>query len=166
MLTKVRVTQEQADVLHKVAKMVKDIPADKVIRALEGGFEIAPTYEIGDWVVHTPTGSIEKIIKGNFEIIYTDKRSHHYFNFRHATQEEIAKEKERRWWAKHGRNVWELKPGDIVFFPGRKYREVTSSVNDCKRGDYTFDECIDVSKDELINGTREVVCFAEDRKDA
>src|SRR5690625_6152277 len=60
-MTKVRVTQEQADVLHKVAKMVKDIPADKVIRALEKGFEVEPEFKEGDWVIRGDTGQIGQV---------------------------------------------------------------------------------------------------------
>ena len=35
-------------------------------------------------------------------------------NIRHATSEEIAEEKQRRWWSERGRDVWELKVLDKI----------------------------------------------------
>src|SRR5690625_6397236 len=83
---------------------------------------------------------------------------------RHATLDEIEEEKERRWWAKHGRGVWELREGDALKADDGDYLVEVCEV---------FDSCnvrltggvVHVKISELKEGYR-VICFAEDRKDA
>src|SRR5699024_1047502 len=96
------------------------LSTDEFIRALYIGYEVEETYEVGDWVyVEAPKEGLPNV----YQVMNADKYSVNldrlYGNFknsklRHATPEEIAEEKQRRWWAKHGRNVWELREGDLL----------------------------------------------------
>src|SRR5690625_3185738 len=190
-MEKVKLTQEQAGEIERIknyfnrheyiTKFVEtngvsdsEFHIEELVRALYIGYEVEPEFKVGAWVSvswQSKKPTIHKDVKlvgGNDLKIDGEQLNKHpsLDIVRHATPKEIAKEKQRRWWAKHDRGLWELAPGDIVFFPGRIYREVTSSVNDCRRGEYTFDDSFDVYKNELINGSYEVVCFAKDRKDA
>src|SRR5699024_8613457 len=83
-------------------------------------------------------------------------------SLRNATQEEIAEEKQRRWWAKHGRDVWELKEDDILNVNGAI--RTVYHVDENKVYFYEVSEIytLDIMKG---SGTTIVVCFAEDRKD-
>src|SRR5699024_4059178 len=92
-------------------------------------FEVEPEFEIGQWVKSRHgigTGKITKI-----------DRMGHYTDFamiaasddiRHATPQEIATEKTRRWWKESGRGVWELRENDALY-------------------DYELDEIVTVSHD-------------------
>ncbi|MFD2704185.1 hypothetical protein [Salibacterium lacus] len=86
--------------------------------------EEEPSFQIDDWVVYD--GSLQKYIgkvmniEANFDVL-TDYRSAggapQYFGYselRHASEEEIEKEKERRKWRGVGREKDEYKVGDIV----------------------------------------------------
>lgn len=46
MSEKVKLTKGQAEIMLQVAKMVKDIPAKKVISALENGYEIVDEKDV------------------------------------------------------------------------------------------------------------------------
>lgn len=186
-MEKVKLTQEQADAVvmfkkeqFKALKREKKKPshnlsdwalplfeldADDIQNALFEGYEVEPEFYVGDWVNHRlhGFGKVIEVNKTTLEIYRSSGDEEgayvwHKKNVRHATKQEA-------WWAKHGRNVWELKPGDIIRVPGRSYHEVTSSINDCKRGEYTFDDRYDLNVDELKSGIYELACFAEDRKD-
>ncbi|GGJ86120.1 hypothetical protein GCM10007063_05780 [Lentibacillus kapialis] len=138
-----------------------EMGTETLIRALYIGYEVEPEFEEGQWVIafhdngrHKCTGVITGIDSGYLTV---DVRNVHgedlhlslegYDVIRHATESEIAAEKDRRWWAEHGREVWELKIGDILAnkHNGRMY----------VRGS-------DVTPD---SGHIEVVCFAEQRLD-
>src|SRR5690625_5096019 len=135
MSEKVRLTKEQA----KAVEVFKDnnltlkdyayenlseeldpiqiLGIDKMARALYVGYEIEPEFRVGDWVVrtvdleeHYKSGVVFKIAKVDNGVLYDDRESVLLEStIRHATPEEIEEEKQRRWWAKHGRGVWELK---------------------------------------------------------
>src|SRR5690625_3914269 len=85
---------------------------------------------------------------------------------RHATLDEIEEEKERRWWAKHGRDVWELKKGDVI---GINIKTIT--INEVREDGYiTYFDGLGSERiyriDSLKSGGYKIICFAEDRKDA
>src|SRR5690606_29085439 len=102
-------------------KAANEIPDDIFIAALHYGYEVEPKFEVGDWVVidykehGTKVGKIKGYIKKDAFYIDNNHAAGSIMNTRHATPEEIVAEKERRWWAKHGRDVWELREGDILF---------------------------------------------------
>lgn len=171
-MEKIKLTKEQTRELvalrtgHGPGKLIKDFlecPDDylKMFRrlsvaqfslALNGWNEVEPDYKIGDWVESTFGKGVGRVtcIDGlgyytEFGLVDDGK------NLRHATKSEIAEEKERRWWRKHGREPWELKEGDIVY--------------DKEDGEYME---VGVFTDMNIDHKRkifEVTCFEKDRKD-
>src|SRR5699024_9985253 len=105
---------------------IDELTTQQVVDAYFGGYEIEETYEVGDWVyvdwitgarlhkvaetegIKTKAGKPALKIHGDGNILAPIEIT------RHATPEEITKEKQRRWWAKHGRNVYEFKEGDLI----------------------------------------------------
>src|SRR5699024_1357843 len=130
MTEKVKITREQAKVIeskmafrHMSIKYhvmnnwdtdyepcLNNLTLDELIRAFYIVYEVEPIFEVGDWVKDTSTNAVIKI---------NDSQHRHnlivprHTPIRHATPEEIAEEKQRRWWAKHGREVWELSEGAL-----------------------------------------------------
>ncbi len=148
-------------------------------RALERGYEVEPEFKVNQWVTHE-SGTVSKITSiDDRGIITTDhilnRRDQYgkyvYMNtvamyFRHATPEEIAKEKERRFWAKYDRDVWELFEGDILkrltdneFVYVVEVGDGITVINIIN--DYTFEE---YTKNELREEFS-VFYLSEDRKD-
>jgi len=98
-------------------KFIRALDVDALIRALYIGYEIEETYKIGDWL-HVVTPNFEfvaKVIDEYDEYTEFDNgKKLSAFEFRKATPEEIAAEKERRKWAAIGREVGEYHAGDFV----------------------------------------------------
>ena len=187
-MEKVKLTQEQATALEKAINdygidttmndhsphnwggflsPLNELKTHQMARALYIGYEVEETFEVGDWVVHIPTGIIGEIshVNGNWiSFFHSDEQKAVNISvndLRHATPEEIAEEKQRRWWAKHGRDVWELKMGDVIQGTFGQIREVCR-VNGL--GEYvTLPNYAAFSKKELAEW--KVICFIEDRKD-
>lgn len=169
---------------HIENKWMSDLTTDELIRALYIGYEVEPNFKVGDWVVCESNNykGITKItrmdeLRGKpacyghwFDIKANTAYSNtEWTNFaeecRHATPEEIAEEKERRWWAKHDRDVWEIREGDALIYIGVPYivdwfnsEEVRFKSGKCNSG---FMENVDYVKEYF-----KVFCFVEDRKDA
>lgn len=132
-------------------------------KALYIGYEVEPEFKVGDWIHDNITNRVAKIDERGYdgELAWVDDEFHNFFtDFRHATPEEIQQEKERRWWAKHGREVWELKKNDIIMI--EHFVEVVNKVvgNELYIKGSTFPQSIHSIKEDT-----KVVCFAEDRKD-
>lgn len=129
-MSKVKITQEQADAIEGITdresaaelqingwkwyknRCLNNLSFDDFIKALYIGYEVEPEFEVGDWVYRKSDGVVSKINRiENQEDFYgefsTDKHRGWLYveEIRHATPEEIEKEKERRWWAKHNRDV-------------------------------------------------------------
>lgn len=157
---------------------LNELKTHQMARALYIGYEVEETIKIGDWVVKGYEGNRGEVIgkvEGITESTYGIEELHGIWsNFlkyktiiayegdiRHATPEEIAEEKQRRWWAKHDREVWELKEGDVIkgtFGQVREVCRVDEAGTNVTLPNYTA-----FSKEELSGWV--VVCFAEDRKD-
>lgn len=121
----IKLTKNQADAVEKIKieqrKMIETIKAhpnlyrvekwekplfeletDDIQRALFDGYEVEPEFKVGDWVYNTRTNKVAQIdsryVSGMDELWVNDEE----FNFyrkddsRHATESEIAQEKERR----------------------------------------------------------------------
>lgn len=161
---------------------INDLTVSKLAKALYIGYEVEETFEVGDWVVRTKElghqnfyeGKIFKVkridkghLTGQRVVVDNDDNSEHVFeNIRHATPEEIAEEKQRRWWGENGRDVWELKQGDVVMGKHREIHEVTADPKSHRYGCYTMDDSFDVDKNELIEEFYwSVICFRDERKD-
>src|SRR5690625_3730010 len=94
------------------------LSVSELARALYVGYEVEPELERGQFAIHRQ-GSIREIV--NIYDKYVEVEDNHggrfVWNkgtFRIATDEEIAREKTRRWWAKHDRQPWEIREGDIL----------------------------------------------------
>lgn len=103
---------------------LNDLSQADMARALLIGYEVEPELEVGDWVKSKVTGDIGRVteIKRNGDVV-TDVQLVGYrkdffltnksFMFEKQTIEEIRQEKERRKWAEIGREVGEIRQGDI-----------------------------------------------------
>src|SRR5690625_2879696 len=187
-MEKVKLTQKQADLIKDIKDIdyainihgfnkrpdspLQRLTTAELARALYIGYEVEPEFKVGDWVFidYGEAGTEIGFIKGWINephSFYIDK-CHFGANVnkaRHATPEEIAKEKERRWWAKHGRDVWELKKGDVI---GINIKTIT--INEVREDGYIayFDGLGSdriYSIDSLKSGGYKIICFADDRKD-
>ena len=188
-MEKVKLTRKQADALEKAISdygidttmhdhspnnwggllaPLNELKPHQMARALYIGYEVEETFEVGNWVVYDngvergygyKTNQIKDVDEQ--KAYFDEGRRMHLTSLRHATPEEITKEKQRRWWVRHGRDVYEFKEGDLI-----KRGDLTSEVEEVKekiiwikfnksKGTYTR-EYYDQIK---------VICFAEDRKD-
>jgi len=182
-MEKVKITQEQVKLIedqrnkmedYKIVKTFAEmvgessnrIHIDELIRALYVGYEVEPEFEQGDWIVIN--GETVRIIISSrsgymLDGGYGEKANHIIREFaRHATAEEIATEKQRRWWARHDRDVWELRKGDVL--ESQKNGKLVTVLNEsnslggCLRG-------LGHIRISDLKSSFKVVCFAEDRKD-
>lgn len=81
--------------------------------------EYKEPFKIYDWVINIENGEtfkIDHIVDGQYaeEFSFTDPIKYPLQYLRHATQEEIKQEKERRKWDLIGRKPNEYKIGDII----------------------------------------------------
>ncbi len=196
-MSKVKITQEQADALEavrdreKVRSMIirwhtgrgrwvgdeeslNELELDDLIRALYIGYEVEPEFEVGDWGFTIrecgqkgQVGQVVEVYKVFARLDYGDGTGSwwSFRDLRHATPEEIAEEKERRWWAKHDRDVWGIREDDVLEYLGDLYiidcfdsEEVCLKSGIERKTNYA--EPFDFVKKHF-----KVVCFAEDRKD-
>ncbi len=123
-------------------RCLNDLSLDTLARVLytPDSYEVIPQYKVGDWVVYAHDNSIWEITKDTYndgthinlmngnEIMNVVSANH----LRHATPEEIAKEKKRRFWDKLGREVDEYKEGDIVSYRDLFTPLIDVEVNNCK----------------------------------
>src|SRR5699024_9714190 len=149
-------------------KPLRHMPLDRLIKALYIGYEVEETFKVGDWVVDVYEGitridSKEKegLWIGEGTLTWVNYDGECYERLRHATPEEIATEKQRRWWAKHGRDVWELKENDLIYYDDEfKEVEEVSEIGAIMLSSERFYLPL-----ETIKSKYSVACFAEDRKD-
>src|SRR5690625_3798463 len=135
-MTKLTVTQTQAEEIKRIkdvddaingqmfnvneADPLMNLTPAELARALHVGYDVEHIFKVGDWIVTKGTkrvGIVKKIISRSGEgWLYHDLNNFGdvFDAFRHATSEEIQQEKQRRWWKKHDRKVWEFKSNDVV----------------------------------------------------
>src|SRR5699024_3239963 len=164
--------------MKNCATYIDELTTQQVVDAYFGGYEIEETFEVGDWVVYDngvergygyKTNQIKDVDEQ--KAYFDEGRRMHLTSLRHATPEEIAEEKQRRWWSKHSREVWELKEGDCLI-----------SKHDRHSCRIKFVEAVDENSVLLVDGVQDefyedkhalelmcdkykVFCFVEDRKD-
>ena len=150
------------------------LSVSELARALYVGYEVEEEFKEGDWVtaMHRTgiksIGRVIDVVDGKVYAIWTTfgedvTTGHGHYglsNVEHATDEEIAREKTRRWWAKHDRQPWEIREGDILNV-NDEYLEVERIEGNTITFS-TFDDWIEL--DEMKHNI-DVVCFAKDRKD-
>ena len=179
MSEKIKVTQKQADAIEEykrcqrsnhyqesvnkqrynlyLAKCLLDLTSSEFMDALYIGYEVEPVFEVGDWVkslVGKGTGKIKDIDKYDYYTDFAFVSSKRDLTIRHATPEEIAEEQERRWWNKHGRELREVKKGDLLKRTEDGHLFIINHLP------LFYDEVED-----LKNGRLKVVCFSESRLD-
>lgn len=140
--TKIKLTREQVDAIEKhlgypdndVAGLLNlhaevsfwvgefeslgHLSQADMARALLIGYEVEPKFKEDDWVVDEEIKKIYQLKVGEAQML--SENGTNYRHVRLATPEEIAKEKERRWWESNGREVWELKQGDVLMGTRRR----------------------------------------------
>lgn len=186
-MSKVILTQEQADAVdwlertgtlegnvriifftHELergpkSKILKDMGFYRVMRAIFQGYKTKEHFEVGDWAKDSK-GRLFKITEDRVHTANNDPR---YQELEKATDEEVKK----YWWNKHGRDVWELKEGDVLIINDHSYQIVAQVIE--KEGEtlYWFDSPDgpgNVTQQHLIDEDEwewQVIYFAEDRKD-
>lgn len=159
-------------------KPLFELTPEQCYNALYIGYEVEEKYKEGDWVY---VDWVSKDAKQHlFRVKGTEKESGMTFIVidnpegnntpperivRHATPEEIAEEKQRRWWAKHGRKPWELRKGDVILnvLSGKLYEVTRQEADGTVRMRFVN---ISVGRSlTFLKDIYEVVCFVEDRKD-
>src|SRR5690625_2414408 len=191
-MEKVKITQTQADNLewrqrqygkhrfieHAILGHFDDVTnpvewdnLDVLIRALYVGYEVVPEFKENDWVIRTSDagrghekGKVFRIVEriSSQNIHGDDEESHVSTSLKHATDEEIATEKQRRFWNGNDRDVWELRKGDVL--ESQKNGKLVTVLNEsnslggCLRG-------LGHIRISDLKSSFKVVCFAEDRKD-
>ena|SRR5690625_750606 len=117
-MEKVKVTKRESELIDSFKEDFKmnfyGMDFVKFVSALKDGYEVEPEFKVGDWVLTKVTNHIGKITGFSNITNYYDIEGIQTDNIRHATPEEIAEEKERRWWKKHGREPWGLKKYDRI----------------------------------------------------
>ena len=189
-MSKVKLTQKQARMFENHKDAVKELlekrvcdncptsidslPIDDVVKAIVYGYEVEPEFKVGDFVVWH--GSIVNIkhpqtndYKDDGSCYFTLERSDGstYGNIsrdeiRHATPEEIAEEKERRWWRARNRDVWELRAQDIL---KQKSGNELAEVKKVHNSGYLIGKWTCYESKEYVKKHYTVVCLAENRLD-
>lgn len=189
-MSKVILTQEQANIIEttslvklgewfykddrkdtRMYKLFCDFTIEELAKAKLIGYEVEPEFKKGDYVMvkwkNREKEEFYRVVSidpwGSIQIETLDgvPNASGHENTRHATPSEIAEEKERRWWKKHGRDVWELKVGDVLVDTDGEILEVTDERDDYKG--YYLDYCsysLEIIKNRFI-----ILTFAESRLD-
>lgn len=191
-MEKVKLTQEQAEAIEKLKeehlkrlkkimnnpeyydftdleKPLLGLTANEYFDALYNGYEVEETYKVGGYITRLDNGLVFKITGVNHQekYVYGSSSTIHYFkNIRHSTDEEIENEKQRIWWKKHGRDVWELRGGDALKSRNIKIVEQVEKLDHSYDGEEivifgggNWEYFTDVKR------KYDIVYFAEDRKD-
>lgn len=117
---------------HGEDESIAELEINTLAKAIYIGYEVEPEFKVGEWVVLEDgyIGEIEFIneVEGWANIGYSKDTKERGVCLaatydlidivRHATPSEIVEEKERRWWRKNGRDVWELREDDILDYLG------------------------------------------------
>lgn len=136
-------------------------------------YVVEPKFKIGDWITFsekygTEITQIEEVKWSSYwndTCAFWDGGSSclPFHKIRHATESEIEQEKQRRWWKKHGRDVWELNPKDVLIAEDGRYLVTIKHVSSC--GSPKFEGGVIDMDLEVVKEMFKVVCFAQDRKD-
>lgn len=144
---------------YEWAEPLVELGGEQVLNTLRNGYEVEPEFEVGDWVatIHNEAPIIFKVKSIQQTVVDSDhlmgsgyERIFNISEIRHATPEEIAKEKQRRWWNEHYRKVWELKKGDVLL-------NLEYNVAVLIHSDRTLETS--------ARNRFKVICFAENRED-
>lgn len=169
-MEKVRITQEQADMIKEINKKFHGMLNLDLIRVIKGEYEVEPEFKAGDWVsvawmgevptIHNITSDISKT-HVNIDLSHHNDISNNYpprSIVKHATPEEITIEKNRR-------KAMSLSAGTLIYCSGTLYEfvELIKSNED-------FPIVVRYYNSGRGNKLRlradyKILCFAKDRKD-
>ena len=183
-MEKVKITREQAEAIEKIKDIdyainihsfkkrpdspLVDMSTARLARALFVGYEVEPEFEIGDFIEIELFGrgvvvEITGINNADGRIRINGSSEFNEYNvIRKLTDEEIKQEKERRWWASHNRDVWELREGDMLIDNFGNVHEVTQVPDDFGNRyylDYVSSNFVEIKQ------KYKVLIFAENRLD-
>lgn len=155
---------------RSAASLANVLGVGDLASAMYIGYEIDPEFNVGDWVyVEVPKEKLPNV----YQIMNAGKHSvnldrlygnHKKNDIRHATPEEIAKEKERIWWNKHDRTVWEVKRHDVLKDGAGNLFEVNGFHGRDEKQKVIFNPGhFDFMTN--IKNSYKVVCFTGHRKD-
>lgn len=172
-------TQLKKEWKNEPFSTLNSLTVEEFIKAILGEYVVETEYKLDEWIVAETdekgpyVGQITDIDRlegtniwftiNNKGVTYRTSAE----NVRHATPEEIEKEKQRRWWEENNREVWELSKGDCLI---SKHDEHSCQVKFVEGVDEESVLLVDGNKDEFyecINDLQtkyKVFCFAEDRK--
>ncbi len=160
----------QSVMLKEWTKPLIELKTDEFMDAIYIGYEVEETFEVGGWVRYDngpshgyKTQKITSIEHGYAWFSETESMPLH--SLRHATPEEVAKEKERRWWKSHNRDVWELKTYDVLINRGGTLFEVECAKKDVELWEIQKSKQGKRRPFNYVKRNYKVICFAEDRKD-
>jgi len=144
---------------------------DELIRALYVGYEVEEEFKEGDWVFPTRLYSAETSVYKVVETMHRSIKLDHGFShfelmgdFRHATDEEIATEKQRRFWNGNDRETNEFRANDLFSTKDGTIYEVAEFSKGSPYPVNFINSSGNKDSYKLTAGLK-VVCFAEDRKD-
>lgn len=131
------------------------------LRAVAGFYGLVGVeFKIGDWVTSEISDMTFQIRNKQDVDVVTE-----YTSYRLATSWEINRAKEKTWWYSHGRNVWELKEGDILSCEESREYTVERVDEYDQFVDLNCGESIDAHSYESLRKYFRVVIFAEQRLD-
>lgn len=155
------------------------VSLEKLADAIKYGYEVEPEFKVGDWLAYDKTnggtivveiiavtgkvGGIECFILG--EGYGKKAKTMVNTHYRHATPSEIAEEKDRRFFARHGRKSWEIREGDILEYLGDLLIVDSFDSEDVcfKRSKGSIDDYFENS--DYVKEHFKVVCFIDGRLD-
>lgn len=143
-------------------RILNSLTLDELIRALYIGYEINPEFKVREWVT-VIDHECEKYVGITALVTNTNAlkltpigldfdNGNQVFKLhevRHATPEEIAEEKQRRFWHENGRGVGEFKKNDVIY--NKNIGDLDEIMTGFTKMNYT--------------DVYEIICFAHDRKD-
>ncbi len=147
-----RLLELRAQYLLTSSKCLQSLSLDKLARAIYVGYEVEEEFKENDWVVNL-LGTVFELSEFQPVLLW---------GIRHATEHEIAEEKERRRWSSHGREVWELETEDILIH--KEYGEIVS-VKDVVWNPERILIVDEWLRKEEIKDDFKVICFKENRLD-
>lgn len=142
-------------------------------KALYIGYEVKPEFKVGDWVTYKDGSNFNGYYKSKVEQITSVRARDAFYNndccvtgidkIRHATPEEIKQEKERRFFARNGRDPWELQDHDLLIANDGGYPVVVNQV--FPNGYVLFGGGAKFVDLEDVKENYQVACFSRDRLD-
>lgn len=179
-MEKVKITVEQAEAIERQKEVIKneheklksnhqcnlmkwqytllELSTKDYMEAFFGSYEVEPEYKIGDYLYNESSEIVFVLGEPEEKLANTSRNKKH---LRHATPEEIATEKQRRWWKKYDREVWELCIGDVLDRNGNLFQV----IEEFPSGDFLLCDDTQLNMRDLPNSDYTLVCFAQYRKD-